>query len=100
HLILQPIVENAIQHAIAPRAAPGRIEIASTRQERFLRLQVKDNGPGITSVHAADHHVGLSNVRARLEGLYGNDFSLDMTNGADQGLVVTVQLPFRSDGSA
>ena len=101
HLILQPIVENAIQHAIAPRAAPGRIEIAATRQNHSLLLEVKDNGPGLTAVHGTvGNHVGLSNVRARLEGLYGNDFSLDMTNGADQGLVVTVQLPFRSDGSA
>ena len=101
HLILQPIVENAIQHAIAPRAAPGRIEIAASRQNQSLRVEVKDNGPGITNVHGtADHHVGLSNVRARLEGLYGNEFSLDMTNGAADGLVVTVQVPFRSDGSA
>src|SRR5205085_6524257 len=101
HLILQPIVENAIQHAIAPRAAPGRIEIAATRQNHSLLLEVKDNGPGITAVHGtADNHVGLSNVRARLEGLYGNDFSLDMTNGAVQGLIVTLQLPFHSDGAA
>ncbi|HEX8898230.1 MAG TPA: histidine kinase [Chthoniobacterales bacterium] len=101
HLILQPIVENAIQHAIAPRAAPGRIEITATRENHSLRLEVKDNGPGITTVHGTpDHHVGLSNVRARLEGLYGNDFTLDMTNRAAQGLVVTVLVPFRSDGSA
>ena len=101
HLILQPIVENAIQHAIAPRAAPGRIEIAATRQNHYLLLEVKDNGPGITAVHGtADNHVGLSNVRARLEGLYGNDFSLDMTNGAPHGLIVTLQLPFHSDGAA
>src|SRR5919204_1600890 len=62
HLILQPIVENAIQHAIAPHVAPGQIEIVATRQNHFLRLEVKDNGPGITNVHGtADHHVGLSN---------------------------------------
>ena len=101
HLILQPIVENAIQHAIAPRAAPGRIEIAATRQNHSLLLEVRDNGPGITAVHGtADNHVGLSNVRARLEGLYGNDFSLDMTNGAAQGFIVTLQIPFHSDGAA
>jgi signal transduction histidine kinase len=102
HLILQPIVENAIQHAIAPHAAPGRIEVAATRENRSLRLEVKDNGPGMATARSntADHHVGLSNVRARLEGLYGNDFSLEMTNGAVQGLIVTVHLPFRSDGAA
>lgn len=101
HLILQPIVENAIQHAIAPRAAAGRIEIAATRQDHSLRLQVKDNGPGMPAVHgAANHHLGLNNVRTRLEALYGTDCMLQMSNGDGQGLVVTLQMPFRADGAA
>src|ERR1043166_2533250 len=47
HLILQPVVENAIQHAIAPRATPGRIAIAASRHNNSLRLEVSDTGPGI-----------------------------------------------------
>src|SRR5439155_10122787 len=80
HLILQPVVENAIQHAIAPHAAPGRIEITVSRSDGSLRLQVKDTGPGMgTTNHSMEGHgVGLSNVRARLERLYGADFSLEM----------------------
>jgi two-component system, LytTR family, sensor kinase len=98
HLILQPIVENAIQHAIAPRAAPGRIEIAVSRHHDSLRLEVSDTGPGIGR-STGGNGLGLSNVRARLERLYGSSYSLDMANEPSQGLTVTLQIPFRSDES-
>jgi len=49
HLILQPIVENAIQHAVAPRTAQSHIDIKAQRLDGLLRLEVKDNGPGIAS---------------------------------------------------
>lgn len=102
HLILQPLVENAIQHAIAPHAAPGRIDISAVRHNDSLRLEVKDSGPGIaTTTHSIEGQgLGLSNVRARLERLYGTNFSLEMTNGSSQGLTVTLVIPFRSDESA
>jgi sensor histidine kinase YesM len=102
HLILQPVVENAIQHAIAPRATPGRIEIAATRRNDSLRLEVKDTGPGLplSGESAPGHGVGLNNVRTRLERLYGGDFRFEMTNGPAQGVTVTLQIPFRSDEPA
>src|SRR5438876_7863260 len=49
HLILQPIVENAVQHAVAPRTAQSHIDIRAQRLAGLLRLEVKDNGPGIGS---------------------------------------------------
>ena len=102
HLILQPVVENAVQHAIAPHASPGRIEIAVNRRDDALRLEVKDTGPGMgtTSNSSEGHGVGLSNVRARLERLYGANFSLEMTNGTSRGLTVTIKIPFRSNEPA
>jgi sensor histidine kinase YesM len=96
HLILQPVVENAIQHAIAPRAAPGRVEITASRRNDSVRLEVNDTGPGMGR-GAEGEGLGLSNVRARLEQLYGNNFSLELTNGPSQGLTVTLEIPFRSD---
>ena len=98
HLILQPVVENAIQHAIAPRATPGRIAIAASRHDDSLRLEVSDTGPGIDR-NPAGKGLGLSNVRARLDRIYGSSYSLEMTNGPSQGLTVTLQIPFRSDES-
>jgi len=99
HLILQPLVENAIQHAVAPRTAQSHIDIKAQRLAGLLRLEVKDNGPGIAS--KSDllelRGVGLNNVRARLSQAYGSDFRFELTNGAEGGLTVTMEIPFRCD---
>jgi LytS/YehU family sensor histidine kinase len=96
HLILQPVVENAIQHAIAPRATPGRITITARHVGELLQLEVKDTGPGQakTTNSQAPHGMGLSNVRARLERLYGNDFKFELNEGGEEGIAVLMQIPF------
>ena len=80
HLILQPVVENAIQHAIAPRATRGHIKIEAKRLNSSLRLEVSDNGPGIASNSdlPGTERVGLSNVRTRLHQIYGSDFRFEL----------------------
>ena len=104
HLILQPVVENAIQHAIAPRAAPGDIRIEAKRRDHRLRMEVKDSGPGITATGSLQGHgLGLNNVRARLEQLYDKEFSFELTNSPEGGLSVRMEMPYRlemSDDSA
>src|SRR5213593_3838919 len=97
HLILQPLVENAIQHAIAPRATPGRIHIEAKRLNGSLRLEVKDNGPGIVSNGdlIEKQRVGLSNVRARLNQIYGSDFRFELMKSKDGGLTVVMEIPFQ-----
>jgi two-component system, LytTR family, sensor kinase len=97
HLILQPVVENAIQHAIAPRAARGQINIEAKRLNNLVRLEVRDNGPGIASNNALarTEGVGLSNVRARLLQIYGSDFRFELMNGRDGGLTVLMEIPFQ-----
>jgi len=97
HLILQPIVENAIQHAVAPRTAQSHIDIKAQRLNDLLRLEVKDNGPGIASNLPELRGVGLNNVRARLNQVYGSNFRFELTNGAQGGLTVTMEIPFRCD---
>jgi two-component system LytT family sensor kinase len=104
NLILQPIVENAIRHAIAPRSTPGLIEIQAKHHNGTLRIQVRDNGPGLpthrTSGILFKKGLGLANTETRLKHLYGAAHLFDLTNDPDGGLIVTLEIPFSTDGAA
>src|SRR6266850_3604347 len=96
NLILQPIVENAMRHAIATHSDCGRIEITAMPRNGALRIEVRDNGPGLPVDQDTIHlrkGVGLANTRARLERLYGADHLLELTNDPAGGLVVTLEIP-------
>jgi len=104
NLILQPIVENAIRHGIAPRSTPGLIEIEAKHVARALRIQIRDNGPGIpehrTSVNLFEKGLGLANTQTRLERLYGTDHLFELRNSPEGGLVVTLEIPFHTEDIA
>lgn len=104
NLILQPIVENAIRHGIAPRSTPGLIEIEAKQLNGTLRIQVRDNGPGLSEHRTGDNlfkkGLGLANTETRLERLYGADHLFDLSNNPDGGLIVTLEIPFHKDGAA
>lgn len=102
NLLLQPLVENAIRHGIAPRAAPGRVEIAARRRNGVLELSVRDDGPGLpaSSLEALTLGVGLANTRSRLEALYGSDHRLSVANLPDGGVAATIAIPFDVGGPA
>lgn len=95
-LILQPLVENAVRHGIAPLSRPGRIEIRAHRQNGTLRLEVCDDGVGLKTGEGPLQGIGLGNTRARLAQLYGSSQALTMNNAPSGGLVVSVELPFSS----
>lgn len=97
-LILQPLVENAIKHGIAPRASAGRIEISARRGNGMVQLRVKDNGMGFgrQGRSTLQEGLGLSNTRSRLEKLYGVSHRFEISNGPRDGAVVNVSIPFRS----
>jgi sensor histidine kinase YesM len=96
NLILQPIVENAMRHAIA-NSNNGRIEITATPRNGMLQIQVKDNGPGLNVESKVftrtGKGVGLANTRARLQHLYGPSHKFELTNSSAGGLVVTFEIP-------
>jgi sensor histidine kinase YesM len=94
YLILQPLVENAIRHGIAPRSTPGRIEVSAERKDGMLVLIVKDDGPGIVGGNPKKG-VGISSTRARLERLYGAAHRFVLENGTRGGLIVTIAYPFQ-----
>lgn len=90
-LILQPLVENAIRHGIAPKATGGTIAISAVKNNGALQLEVRDNGRGASTVK---HGVGLSNTQKRLEQLYGARHSFAWQNLPEGGFAVTLSLPY------
>jgi signal transduction histidine kinase len=100
NLLLQPIVENAIQHGIEPHARPGRIELKSSRVDNSLQVEIRDNGAGLPPDGQAEEGIGLSNSRARLQQLYGNQARFELKNAPNGGLRVTIVVPWRTIPSA
>jgi two-component system LytT family sensor kinase len=98
NLILQPIVENAIRHSVAPREEESRIEIRAVRSNGHVRLEVYDDGPGISTPvkESGSHGIGLSNTRARLDKLYGAAHSFELSSGEAGGTQVTIVIPFHT----
>ncbi len=91
-LILQPLVENAIQHGIAPMSKAGVLTISARRDGQSLVLEIRDTGPGMAQPIGRQPGIGLSNTRARLQRLYGDRQKLELIG--DDGLLVIVRIPF------
>ena len=91
NLILQPLVENAVRHAIEPQETGGRIHLRSARDNGRLVLQVSDDGPGLTE---KPERIGLSNTRERLRKLYGGNQQFDLTANPTGGVTASLAIPF------
>jgi sensor histidine kinase YesM len=96
HLVLQPLVENAIRHGIAPRLAGGKVDIVAQRENGVLRLKVRDDGVGVQppAPQAGGGH-GLSNTRNRLKQLYGDRQTMTTRSPDTGGFAVELTLPYR-----
>jgi len=92
--ILQPLVENALQHGIAKRAGKGRVCVSARRDGESLRLSVSDDGLG-PSKDLASEGIGLSNTRERLKQLYDDRQSLAIGASPEGGLMVELTIPYR-----
>jgi signal transduction histidine kinase len=97
-LILQPILENAIKHAITPSVGGGVIEVSAWRDGDLLRLRIEDDGPGLAVKQANERRgVGLANVRERLGVMYGQRAGMLAGNRPQGGFAVEFWLPFEEE---
>ncbi len=96
NLLLQPIVENAILHGVAPKAGPGQVDILGRVEAGKLFLEVRDDGPGIVDGRVrAKEGVGLANTRERLVKIYGARSQLLLHSEPGRGVSVQITLPYR-----
>lgn len=105
-MILQPLVENTINHAVEPLTRPVRVEISAQKQENALLLIISDNGAGMKPEYAAAFGagkfpepngrtaIGLQNVIRRLSTEYGNQFSYQINSELNKGTRIELMIPF------
>jgi two-component system LytT family sensor kinase len=96
-LILQPLVENALKHGLAPKVGINRLIIRGSLTQGYLCLSVEDNGVGLRNVDresaAPSTGLGLRNVEERLRTIYGSKGTLVLQSMALGGSRATVQFP-------
>jgi two-component system LytT family sensor kinase len=93
HLLLQPVVENAIRHGLGARVDAGHIRITARQDAGTLVLSVHDDGQGLGKETGVQERVGLGNTRARLQELYGSAHRVDIQDAPGGGAVVTLVIP-------
>ena len=104
-LVLQPLVENAIRHAVERRAGGGRVLVRGRVERGRVLLDVTDDGPDDgpdaddTPVPAGGFGVGLRNTASRLGALYGAAHALRLSRGEGGGCAVRLELPARPTGA-
>ena len=96
-MLLQPLVENAVRHGIAPDVNGGEVLIRSSRVDSRLQLLVKNSGARRNTTPAHTHGIGLKNSTERLTAIYGADFGLELDWPNEGGCEVKLDLPFRTE---
>lgn len=96
-MLLQPLVENAVRHGIAEQAEGGEITIHARKMNGTVDVRVEDTGAGLDP--EAEAHIGLQNVRRRLDAQYGSSASLSLAPRPGGGTVARVTLPLEFDES-
>jgi LytS/YehU family sensor histidine kinase len=95
HMLLQPLVENAIKHGLEVHSEAGRVLVRADRKEDMLRLVVRDDGPGLaTPSPARGAGVGIANIRNRLSQLYPACHALVFRDADGGGTEVSIEIPF------
>jgi signal transduction histidine kinase len=91
---LQPLVENAVRHGIAPRAEGGRLAIRARVGDGHVELRVEDDGPGADAAAVANGGMGLRTLRQRIEAIHGDRGQMVVEQREPgRGFAVRVRLP-------
>jgi len=93
-MLLQPLVENAIQHGLEPKTDGGRIMITASQTGRHLRIEIADTGLGIRNANQTG--LGLASVKERLQSLYGNDAHFLLEENRPSGVKAVIEVPYAS----
>lgn len=93
-LLLITLVENAVKHGIEPRPGPGRITLRALRRDDLLEVSVTDDGLGLRP--GAGGGMGLANVRAQLDALFGARAALRLQGREGEGTVAVLATPLES----
>lgn len=95
HFLIQPLVENAVQHGVARAQLGGTVSIRARPDATDLHIEVRDilRGAAASNGDSAGSGIGLATTRERLGRLYGDRYRLDMQTAAGGGTVVTIRLP-------
>lgn len=100
NLLLQPLVENVVKHAVALSHRPVRAVVTARREGPQLVLEITDDGPGLPAAGPTagssplPEGIGLANTRGRLLRLYGADHRLTIASRPEGGTRVTITLPY------
>jgi len=95
-MILQPLVENALRHGIAPKIEGGAITLRANRRNGRLTVEVIDDGVGISGQRQPEVYgggIGISNVRERLKVVYAQDFLMKIDSQPGKGTAIRIEIP-------
>ena len=90
-MLIQPLVENSIRHGLEPKIEGGRLDVRVSTDDEMIRVAISDTGVGIQD--NVGYGVGLSNVKERLAGLYGDEGKLTLEENHPYGLTVNIEVP-------
>ena len=112
-LVIQPILENAITHGLAPKTSSGQVSLEVFRDKEDMVIQVVDDGVGMRSnvlkkaldLGAADyettvagkHGIALANIQQRIHLLYGDEYGLAIESNLAEGTRITMRVPLLKD---
>jgi sensor histidine kinase YesM len=97
-MLLQPVIENAVAHGLEPKIEGGQIAVRARRIDHRLWIEVSDTGAGLSGAPPKPGGgVGLSNLRARLRSMYGEEAQVQLLENQPSGITLRIVLPFKED---